>query len=192
MADARCCASASTAWRRIASVTRWWAKTPWLAKKAGHDRVGAGDRAVRVPVHEPIVQIGGHDAQLRSAARRRPIARVRRHESAGVAVGRAAIGYCCSVSSLMKVDFPAPFGPRIAVCSPAAIVSVRPSRTRAPPSTTVASQSSSSGSAGHAATRRPPAIPARGRDRGSPTGRSSPAGTWRRSRAPSSLPPPAR
>src|SRR4029453_16097135 len=57
----------------------------------------------------------------------------------------AAIGYCWSDSSFMKVDFPAPFGPRIAVCSPAEIVSVRRSRTRAPPRTTVASQSSSSG-----------------------------------------------
>src|SRR6185436_16928329 len=46
----------------------------------------------------------------------------------------------------MKVDLPAPLGPRIAVCSPAAMRSVRRSRMRAPPSTTLASCNSSSGS----------------------------------------------
>src|SRR5829696_818875 len=55
----------------------------------------------------------------------------------------AGSGYSCSVSSLMNVDFPAPFGPRMAVCSPAAILSVSRSRMRVPPSTTVAPCSSS-------------------------------------------------
>src|SRR6267154_4172258 len=56
-----------------------------------------------------------------------------------------ANGYSCRVSSFINVDFPAPFGPRMAVCSPTRIVSVRPSRMRVPPSTTDASQISSSG-----------------------------------------------
>src|SRR5262245_31913049 len=42
----------------------------------------------------------------------------------------------------MNVDLPAPFGPRIAVCSPSGILIVRPSSTRAPPRMTVASASS--------------------------------------------------
>src|ERR1043166_3006613 len=58
-----------------------------------------------------------------------------------------ASGYCCSVSSLTSVDLPAPFGPKIAVCWPSGIVSVSRSRTRASPSTTLASRSSTSGGA---------------------------------------------
>src|SRR5262245_2797767 len=54
-------------------------------------------------------------------------------------------GYCWSVSSLTSVDLPAPLGPRTAACSPTGMVSVSPSSTRAPPRTTVASRSSTSG-----------------------------------------------
>ena len=46
----------------------------------------------------------------------------------------------------MSDDFPAPFGPRIAVCSPGWIVSDRSSSTRTPPRTSVAFFNSSTGS----------------------------------------------
>src|SRR6185295_10399239 len=50
------------------------------------------------------------------------------------------------MSRLMRAVLPAPFGPRIAVCSPARMVSVRPSRTRTPFLTTLASVSCRTGS----------------------------------------------
>ena len=49
----------------------------------------------------------------------------------------------------MSVVLPAPFGPRIAVCSPSRMDSVRPSRILTPSLTTVASISSRSGATRH-------------------------------------------
>ena len=50
------------------------------------------------------------------------------------------------VSSRTRIDLPAPFGPRIAVCSPAQIVSVSPCRTVASPFLTLALINSRTGS----------------------------------------------
>ena len=63
----------------------------------------------------------------------------------GVAPATAS-GRSSCVSSRTSADLPAPLGPRIAVCSPAAIMSVRPSRTGRLSLTTVASSSSRIGS----------------------------------------------
>jgi hypothetical protein len=94
-------------------------------------------------VHEPIVQIGRHDPPAdrssNTSQRSSPNTRI------GDASASVASGYCWSVSSLINVDLPAPFGPRIAVCSPTWIDSVSRSSTRVSPRITDASLSSRRG-----------------------------------------------
>src|SRR5262249_32995866 len=78
------------------------------------------------------------DRSAKTSQRSRPKTRIG-------AASSSASGYCCSVRSLTSVDLPAPLGPRMAVCAPAGMVRVSPSSTRAPPRTTVALRSSTSG-----------------------------------------------
>src|SRR5262252_6422412 len=115
---------------------------PWLAK---NPEVTASI-AVTTPFAFPCTNrswrsadtIPSSDRSAKTSQRSRPKTRI------GTASSSAS-GYCCSVRSLTSVDLPAPLGPSTAVCSPAGMVRVSRSSTRAPPRTTVASRSSTSG-----------------------------------------------
>src|SRR5262249_25322138 len=68
--------------------------------------------------------------------------RARPNNRTGGAPSPSGTGYTCRLSNFNSVDLPAPFGPRIAACSPSESVSVNRSRTRVVPYCTVASRSS--------------------------------------------------
>ena len=76
---------------------------------------------------EAVMQIRRDDAELRSQLEHVPVVAAEDPYRGRAAV--CASGRSSCVSSLTNADLPAPFGPRMAVCSSARMVSVRPSRT---------------------------------------------------------------